>query len=499
VKDGRTHTVLRGLKVLNDVGAIGSLSDGQLLEHFVARCEEAVFELLVRRHGPMVWGVCRRILRDHHDAEEAFQATFLVLARRAAAVEPRDRVGNWLYGVAYQTARKARATRTKRRGWEGQVTDLPEPEAIRDGGWDDLLPHLDRELGRLPPKYRAPIILCDLEELTHKQAAEQLGLPVGTVSGRLSRARAMLARRLSRTGVSLTGGSVAVLLAQDAASAGIPAWLIESTVRPASLIAAGRGAMVEVVSAEVAALTREVMKSMMLFKLKTVSAFLLVGFALVAGGTGLSFRARAAAAPNPHPQVATSQDRRSEAPKPKTVELKLALATAEDNQVDTKAAYPFKIDPESVYEFPELKVEYRNLRLEAGPISVIPMSTERGITGAMLIGNGTYRYTPGPGKTIEGHFRSAMLRFNPAEKDAILPLAKGKRVKDQGLSEMSRHLLQVVVRHCWHSSQQVLIPPKGTFAAVLYSKEHGDLLISGDARTAVAYSFTDREQLYEKK
>jgi hypothetical protein len=160
-----------------------------------------------------------------------------------------------------------------------------------------------------------------------------------------------------------------------------------------------------------------------------------------------------------------------------------------------------------VYEYPELTVAYRDFHLKVGPASVVPISCERGITGVMLIGNGTFRYTPAKEKVIEGQFRAAMLRFNPEEQAAIIPLEKGKKVDDRATAEMSRHMLQVVIRHCWQSSkateggrrQEVLIPPKGAFAAVLYSKEHGDLLISGDERTAVAHSFSDGKPLYEKK
>ena len=115
VEERRMNAAVRDLQTLFEVGSLGGLSDGQLLDRFVERREEAVFEAIVRRHGPMVWGVCRRVLRDHHDAEDAFQATFLVLARKAASVMTREKLGNWLYGVAYQTAMKARAMRAKRR------------------------------------------------------------------------------------------------------------------------------------------------------------------------------------------------------------------------------------------------------------------------------------------------------------------------------------------------------------------------------------------------
>ena len=230
---------VRDLQTLFGMGVMGDFSDGQLLDRFVDRREGAVFEAIVHRHGPMVWGVCRRVLRDHHDAEDAFQATFLVLARKANSVMPREKLGNWLYGVAYQTAMKARAMRTKRRVREGQVTDMPEPEAVSQDHRDDLTEWLDTELSRLPKKYRSPIVLCDLEDRTHKEAASQLGWPIGTVSSRLSRARSMLAKRLSRRGVSPSAGSLAVLLAQESASAGMPTKLIGSTAQAASQFAAG--------------------------------------------------------------------------------------------------------------------------------------------------------------------------------------------------------------------------------------------------------------------
>src|SRR5690242_1545834 len=127
-----------------------ALPDGQLLEDYVSHRVEWALTALVRRHGPMVWGVCRRVLRDHHDAEDAFQATFLVLARKAASVLPREKLGHWLYGVAYQTARKAKAMRAKRRGREGQVPHMPGPTVVPDHRPDELAEALDRELSRLP-------------------------------------------------------------------------------------------------------------------------------------------------------------------------------------------------------------------------------------------------------------------------------------------------------------------------------------------------------------
>ncbi|MGH7223635.1 MAG: RNA polymerase sigma factor [Gemmataceae bacterium] len=143
------------------------LTDGQLLECFVNRREPTALEALMRRHGPMVWGVCRRILDNHHDVEDAFQATFLVLVRKAGSIRSGAKVGNWLYGVAHQTALKARATRTKRKARERPMADVPEPAVSQKDPWSDLQALLDEELSRLPDKYRVAIVLCDLEGILY--------------------------------------------------------------------------------------------------------------------------------------------------------------------------------------------------------------------------------------------------------------------------------------------------------------------------------------------
>jgi RNA polymerase sigma-70 factor (ECF subfamily) len=168
---------------------LASLTDGQLLGHYIEQRDEAAFEALVRRHGPMVLGVCRRILGNVHDAEDAFQAAFLVLVRKAGSVVPREMIANWLHGVARQTAVKARAVSARRYRREQAFAELPDAAASQDEPEADWQGLLDEELSRLPEKYRAPIVLCDLEGKTRKDAARQLGWPEGTVSGRLSRAR----------------------------------------------------------------------------------------------------------------------------------------------------------------------------------------------------------------------------------------------------------------------------------------------------------------------
>lgn len=256
--------------------------DGELLSRFVERHDEAAFATLVNRHGLMVWGVCHRRL-NRHDAEDAFQATFLVLARKAASVRSRETVGNWLYGVAHQTALHARRTAARRRAKEVQVTTMPDTEAVEPGPWADLQPLLDEELSRLPNIYRTVIVLCDLEGRTRKEVAFRLGVPEGTVAGRISRARTLLARRLTRRGVALSGGALAAVLTQQGASAGVPNSVAVPTIKAARLIAAGQAAT-GAVSVQVAALTEGVMKAMLFNKLKAAIAVVLVLGVVATGG-----------------------------------------------------------------------------------------------------------------------------------------------------------------------------------------------------------------------
>jgi RNA polymerase sigma factor (sigma-70 family) len=250
------------------------LTDAELLDCFIDRRDEAAFEALVRRHGPMVLGVCRRVLRIEAEAEDAFQATFLVLVRKATAIWPRAMVGNWLYGVARKTAMKAKTMNHRRREKERVAGTRPRSE-ILGPDWQHLLDLLDEELARLPEHYRVPIIACDLEGKSIREAARQLGCPEGTVATRLVRGRAMLARRLGRRQLALSGGLLLSILVQSAASAGVPAPLTVSTIKAASLFAAGNVTAAGAISGKVAALTEGVLKAMLLTKLK-VAAFALL-------------------------------------------------------------------------------------------------------------------------------------------------------------------------------------------------------------------------------
>jgi RNA polymerase sigma factor (sigma-70 family) len=284
------NRVLRHLRRAALLTAGDALTDAQLLEAFLTRHEEAAFEALLRRHGPMVLGVCRRVLRNCHDAEDAFQATFLVLARKAGSVRS---LSGWLYGVAYRTAMKARALNAKRRAKERRAASTARPEAAEESASDELLARLDHELNRLPEKYRVAVVLCELEGKTRREAARLLGLPEGTLSSRLAQARNLLARRLSRHGTALSGGAVAALLCRGAAPAGVPPPLLASTAKAGVALAAGQALAAGAVPAQVVALTEGVMKAMLLSKLKVGSALAVVLAVAVSAGAGLTYRAAA--------------------------------------------------------------------------------------------------------------------------------------------------------------------------------------------------------------
>jgi RNA polymerase sigma-70 factor (ECF subfamily) len=283
-----------------------ALTDAQLLRQFIEHGDEAAFATIVRRHGAMVLGVCRRVVQHPHDAEDAFQATFLILVRKAASIARRDLLASWLYGVAFHTARKARAAAMKRRAREKQVKEMPEPAAPDpDRRGAELQEVLDQELSRLPEMYRVPIILCDLEGKTRKEAAQMLGCPEGSLSSRLARARAMLAKRLVRHGLAVSGASLAVVLGQQEASAHVPPSVVASTIKSATWMAAGR-AVASAMSPKVVALTEGVLKAMLLTKLKTLMLVFALGFILLAA-TGSAYQAFArerTQAKTPQPQQA---------------------------------------------------------------------------------------------------------------------------------------------------------------------------------------------------
>jgi RNA polymerase sigma-70 factor (ECF subfamily) len=284
--NGQLGNVLRHIRRLMGAPAAGDQTDRQLLERFVHQGEEAAFTALVQRHGPLVWGVCRRLLSQTHDAEDAFQATFFVLARKAASVAWQESMANWLYGVALRIATKARGQTARRQARERQVLDMTTADSKQQQSWHDLRPLLDEEVNRLPAKYRAPVVLCYLQGKTNEQAAQELGCPKGTILSRLARARERLRDRLARRGVALPAALLIALLSQNAAPAAVPAALIDSTPKAALLFAAGQAAAAGTVSAQAAIFAEGVLKSMFVTKV-TIAATVLLALSVLGTGTGV--------------------------------------------------------------------------------------------------------------------------------------------------------------------------------------------------------------------
>jgi RNA polymerase sigma factor (sigma-70 family) len=277
---------IRRMAMGNDAAG---MTDVDLLKRFVSQRDEAAFAALVRRYGPLVLGVCRRVLHHQQDAEDAFQATFLVLLHKAGSVAPPELVGNWLYGVAYFTAKNAKISAARRRNREREVSEMARARAV--GEEDNLVELrllLDEELSRLPEKYRVPIVLCELHGKSRKEVAHHVGCAEGTLSRRLTRARQMLQKRFIKRGLALSSASLAVALSRGVASASVPAPLVASTIKTALLVAASPVLAAGVMSAPVAALTEGVLKTMFLTKLKTAVVVLLTT-ALVATGIGIAW------------------------------------------------------------------------------------------------------------------------------------------------------------------------------------------------------------------
>jgi RNA polymerase sigma factor (sigma-70 family) len=281
--DAPRSPILRHIRHLIGAGPAG-LTDGELLDRFVSRRDEDAVAELVRRHGPLVLGACRRVLADGHAAEDVFQATFLVLVRKAAALDRRRPLGTWLYTVAYRLALTARAEAERRRRREVEAARR-HPEAILPDRPDELCLAVEEELQRLPERYRAPLVLCYLEGKTSEQAAQALGWPRGSVSRRLAEARDRLRERLRCRGYLRPGVATAVLAAAAQAAPAVPPSLLDHTTRAALWFTAERGTTAGFLSAGALRLARKGLRTMALQKLKIASVLLLTVGLLGGGGT----------------------------------------------------------------------------------------------------------------------------------------------------------------------------------------------------------------------
>jgi RNA polymerase sigma factor (sigma-70 family) len=274
-----------------DAQAFADRTDGELLDRFVQRQEEEAFAALLGRHGPMVLRVARRVLGRVHDAEDVFQATFLLLARRARAIRNRASVGSWLHGVAHRLAVRVRAQARLRQERERQAAERPAGGAASGQAWRELQELLDTELRRLPAKHREALVVCYLEGATQEDAARRLGLPLGTLRSRLARARALFQKRLAGRGLALSGAAVMAALLAHSAAAAWPVSLSRPTLMAALPFAACRP--VPGPSARAALLAREGLQTMFAARLKLVLTTVLAAAALSAGAGALALRAGA--------------------------------------------------------------------------------------------------------------------------------------------------------------------------------------------------------------
>jgi RNA polymerase sigma factor (sigma-70 family) len=292
---GQSKPLAQQLDRLWNSGTVSGLSDVELLRRYNGSRDQAAeqaFEALLNRHGPMVMGVCRHILRQAQDVDDAFQATFLILIRKSHSIRVDASLAPWLYGVAYRTATRVRANALRRRLDQTQDVEAAPVEPMGEAlGWE-IRPMLHEELSRLPEKYRAPIVLCHLEGKSYEEAAQMLHWPVGTVSGRLSRGRQLLKSRLERRGLTASAGMLAGPFLGDKLSTSLPAAsLLESTLQAATCLGTA-----QTVSTSVWTLTQGVLNAMLMHKLKIASLFIFSLGTLVLGA-GALYRAASADAP----------------------------------------------------------------------------------------------------------------------------------------------------------------------------------------------------------
>jgi RNA polymerase sigma factor (sigma-70 family) len=288
---GRDGAAARQLQTLLGLGAVGALGDGQLLGRFATERGEAAelaFAVLVERHGPMVLRVCRAALGDEHEAQDAFQATFLVLARRCGSLRGDGSLGPWLYGVARRVASCAHAAAARRRRHERRAAEQAPIQSAGGAGQADL--DLERslhdEIGRLPERFRVAVVLCLLDGLSHEQAARRLGWPLGTVKSRLATGRARLRTRLIRRGLAPSAAVLRPATPSQAAPQTVPAALAHATVQGAMGLGTGKTAA----PAAVSVLTQGALRMMFLNKLKMAGAVLLAAGVGVGGGIGLALQ-----------------------------------------------------------------------------------------------------------------------------------------------------------------------------------------------------------------
>ncbi len=355
------------------LGTVGTTTDAQLLEQFVTADDEAAalaFEAIVERYGAMVLRVCRTLLRDEHAAEDAFQATFLVLARKARTIGTRELLSNWLYGVASRTARKAKAIATRRRIRDQQAAgnrSVAIVESPRNASLDDLKQVLHEEISRLPGSYRAAVVVCYLEGKSQAQAAQQLRLTESTIRGRLARARKLLGQRLTRRGLALSSGLVVLATSADAVAGPLFTTTVRTTARAALLFVKPGNAMSGGVSLTAQSIANGVLSTMRFSSLKTVAAIVMAAGILTAGA-GLLIQPAAEA------QLRADSSRAKQAPEVAIASLEpTRIATPEPSQETRKTvqeqATSFEVDTDLMKRVLREKAKAPGTIIQAIPIS----------------------------------------------------------------------------------------------------------------------------------
>jgi RNA polymerase sigma factor (sigma-70 family) len=331
-------------------------SDRELVASFVADRDDTAFATLFRRHGPMVRSLCRRVLRNEQEADDAFQATWIVFARKAHSLRASDGLSTWLYGVAHRTALKARRAAVRRRAHEAAAPVRTPAEPLAEMTVAEAQGIVDQELAGLPDKFRAPLVLCCLEGLARDEAARQLGCTASVVKSRLEQARELLRRRLGRRGLTLPAALLSLGMLGTAAQAAIPPTLAAATAKAVALVAAGTTAT-SVVSPQVVSLSEGVLKSMWLAKVKVVLAVVLALAVVGVGVTGMV-----------HLRAGT----KSPAPNPEAPKAQAPVAPSDTQAVAEEAEQPMLPNPEALARWgqAEVVVSAQLTKVIPGPVGL---------------------------------------------------------------------------------------------------------------------------------
>jgi RNA polymerase sigma factor (sigma-70 family) len=298
-------TVIQHLRQIVAAQTSRDSTDAQLVHAFAVERDQSAFTALVQRHGALVMSVCRHVLRHEQDAEDAFQATFLVLARQATTIRKPDSVASWLHGVALRVSWNAKKAAARRRKHEGRAQTVAPPQPSQDLAWPEVKALLDEEIQRLPPKYRTVFVLCCMESHSRAEVARCLGVNEGTISSRLAQARSRLQSRLAQRGVALSVVLGATALADQTARAAVAPVLVDATVKAACYFAAGHPAAAGLVSAEVTALVKGATSIWATLQGKTLTLIVLVTGILTVGAGSVLHWSQAYSAADAGPPVFT--------------------------------------------------------------------------------------------------------------------------------------------------------------------------------------------------